>query len=95
MNHFIDALMVGAVICASVFYASLSLGPRGLRRRFVAAAAHFGLRLGPADIAAKGGCASCDNCGSAATPAAATPVAKDGSVSAPEVRISVGKIGRR
>jgi hypothetical protein len=99
MNAVLDNLLVGAVLLASVGYAVYKLGPRTLRKRIVvalstalAAAPPFlklgaaAQRLGASAGKAQGACGGCDNCGSesAAAPSASA-----------EVKIPVGKIGRR
>jgi len=84
MHGIIDGVLVGAVLLASVVYATLSLGPRTLRRRVLAGTAALLGRLprgfGLADLAlrlqsaaaakASGSCGGCDNCGSAPPPVA-------------------------
>jgi len=73
MNGFLNHLLVGFALCASMAYASFALGPRSWRRLLVAAAARlsavFGLRRLAErlrDAAAhpgSGGCGSCGDCG--------------------------------
>ena len=101
MNHWLDQALVGVVLAASVGYALMSLGPRALRLRIlsvlsrVAAGAPkiFGLSRWAQRLAAaaatkpKGACGGCDNCGSAVSSTTQSGPA--------EIKIPVGKIGRR
>ena len=100
MNGVIDSSLVGLALLASGGYVLLSLGPRSLRRRLLAALsqaasrapAFLGLRRMAQRLAAsagkaQGACGGCDDCGSG-QPAAKTPVEN-------EVRVPVEKIGRR
>ena len=100
MNNFLDDLLVGLVLLASVGYAIYALGPRTLRGRLLAGASSLlarlpavvGLRgiaerLGRAvTVKATGSCGGCENCGS-------DPAATQGSAN--EVRIPVSKVVRR
>jgi hypothetical protein len=79
MNAVLDNILVGAVLIASLGYAVYRLGPRALKKRILAA---FGRSAGKS----QGACGGCDNCG--AEPAA--PQSSPG-----EIKIPVGKIGRR
>jgi hypothetical protein len=99
MNSVLDDSLVAVALLVSVGYALSSLGPRGLRRRALAALsrmlAHAPAALGLQRLSqrldaaaagkAKGACGGCDSC---ATDASAAK-------SAPEVRVPVAKIGRR
>jgi hypothetical protein len=101
MHSFLDDLLVGVALLASVIYAVFSLGPRTLRGRLLVAASALLRRLPRAlrlhgvalrlDAAAmrktKGACGGCDDCGSEQSPTAQ----RSGS----DVRISVSEIGRR
>jgi Family of unknown function (DUF6587) len=100
MNGVIDGSLVGLALLASGGYVLLSLGPRSLRRRLAqglsqaagCAPAFLGLRRMAERLAvsagkAHGACGGCDDCGSGRA-AAKTPA--EG-----EVRVPVGKIGRR
>jgi hypothetical protein len=101
MNSFLDNALVGLVLLASASYAVASLGPRSLRKRFLAllsrvlTAAPGYLGLGRAArkleaasmLKAQGACGGCDNCGSEQAPTAPA--------SAVEIKIPVGEIGRR
>ncbi|MGO8856332.1 MAG: DUF6587 family protein [Steroidobacteraceae bacterium] len=101
MRFFLDDLLVGLVLLASVVYAVFSLGPRSLRGRLLGGASAVLRRLPgfpglhelaqrldtAASIKAKGTCGGCGNCGSEQPPT--TPS------SGPEVRIPVSKIGKR
>ena len=97
MNSVIDNSLVGLALLVSAGYALLSLGPRSVRRRLLAAlsraTAFLGLRrtaerLGVASAGkAHGACGGCDSCGSEQPPTAEAPAA--------EVRVPVEKIGRR
>jgi hypothetical protein len=106
MNGILDGSLVGLALLLSVGYALLSLGPRGLRRKLLAALsgaaarvpAALGLRAAAQrlSIAAagknQGACGGCDDCGTSAVDAAKSPT-KDSP--AAEVRVPVAKIGRR
>lgn len=97
MNGVIDNFLVGLALLVSAGYASLSLGPRGLRRRLLAAlsraAAFLGLRRTAQRLAAAssgkahGACGGCDDCG--AEKAAAKKPAGG------EITVAMEKIGRR
>ena len=101
MNSILDNALVGLVLLASAGYAAVSLGPRSLRRHILGvlgraaarAPAVLGLggmarRLAAASAAkAQGACGGCDNCGS--EPATASQPSKA------EIRVPVGRIGRR
>ncbi|HWJ35626.1 MAG TPA: DUF6587 family protein [Steroidobacteraceae bacterium] len=101
MSGFVDDLLVGLVLSASVTYAVFSLGPRTLRRRLLLRASallrplprflrlrDLALRLeSEAAIKAKGACGGCDNCGPEQPPIAPS--------SGSEVRIPVAHIGKR
>jgi len=97
MNSVIDNSLVGLALLGSAGYALLSLGPRSLRRRVLAALsgamAFLGLRRTAERLAvssagkAHGACGGCDSCGSEQPPTAEAPAA--------EVRVPVEKIGRR
>ncbi len=98
MNHFLDDLLVGAVLILSLGYALAKLGPRSLRGRILVGlsralmSAPPAWRLGPMAqrLAAASGktqaaCGGCDNCG---TESPAQQVSA-------EISVPVGKIGRR
>jgi hypothetical protein len=98
MSGFLDVCLVGLVLLASAGYAILALGPRTWRPRVYASVSRLlsrapgwlGLKGVAASLAAAssksgGACGGCDTCGSET--AAESP--------APEVRISVSKIGKR
>jgi hypothetical protein len=100
MNGVIDGSLVGLALLVSGGYVLLSLGPRSLRRRLAQglskAAARAPAFLGQRRMAqrlaasagkAQGACGGCDDCGSGQA-AAKTPAAG-------EVRVPLGKIGRR
>ena len=101
MRFFLDDLLVGLALLASVFYAVFSLGPRSLRGRLLGGASAVLRRLPgfpglhelaqrldtAASIKAKGTCGGCDNCGLEQPPTAPS--------SGPDVRIPVSKIGKR
>ena len=97
MNSVIDNSLVGLALLGSAGYALLSLGPRSLRRRLLGAlsraTAFLGLRRTAERLAVSsagkthGACGGCDSCGSEQAPKAEGPSA--------DVRVPVGKIGRR
>jgi hypothetical protein len=101
MHGILDSSLVGVTLLASAAYAVLALGPRSLRRRLLAALSRVlarapalpGMRRTAQWLEAasagksQGACGGCDDCGSEKAPAAKTPAA--------EVRVPVGKIGRR
>jgi hypothetical protein len=101
MSGILDGLLVGLVLLLSLGYTLASLGPRSLRRWMLEtlsrlagrAPAFLGLtqtaqRLGAASAAkAHGACGGCDDCGS--------PDAPKSKESTGEIKIPVGKIGRR
>jgi hypothetical protein len=103
MNRVLDDSLIGLALLLSASYVVVSLGPRGLRRRLVAGWADltarvpalFGMRRmaawlhAAAASKAAGSCGGCDNCGSE------SPSTPGSQPVAPEVRIPVGKIGRR
>jgi hypothetical protein len=106
MSAFFDDALVGLVLLISAGYAVWSLGPRSLRQRALAALGRlasrapgsFGLarmsqRLSDAAaVKAKGACGGCANCGSAQ---ASTPQTSGSQGGVTEIKIPVGKIGRR
>ena|ERR1700722_17453743 len=97
MNGILDNSLVGLALLMSAGYALLTLGPRSLRRRLLAAlgraAARAPLPLGLRQAAQRltaaaadkpaGACGGCEDCGS------------EKSTSAAEVSVPVEKIGRR
>jgi hypothetical protein len=101
MSSIIDNSLVGLALLVSAGYALLSLGPRSLRRRLLAAlsraASHapafLGLRRTAQWLAvaskgkAQGACGGCDDCGAEKAPAKKSAAA--------EITVPVGKIGRR
>ncbi|HEX9405536.1 MAG TPA: DUF6587 family protein [Steroidobacteraceae bacterium] len=101
MNSVIDGSLVGLALLVSAGYALLSLGPRSLRRRLLAALGGAAARA-PAFLAlrrtaqwlavastgkAHGACGGCDDCGS--------DKAQQQKPGAAEITVPVGKIGRR
>ena len=100
MTAFVDGLLVWAALAVSAAYLLLTLGPKAWRRRWregldVLAArspAVFGVSALLRRLAGggKAGCGGCASCADAPTPAAsAIPAAPD------EVRVPLGRIGRR
>jgi hypothetical protein len=98
MRFFLDDVLVGLVLLASVAYAMSSLGPKSLRGRLLLGASAVLRRLPglhelaqrlqtAASTKAKGACGGCDNCGSDQPPTVP--------LSEPEVRIPVSTIGKR
>jgi hypothetical protein len=99
MNAFLDNLIVGAVLLASVGYAVYKLGPKTLRKGILAALSQA-LKAAPASLRLSGianrleaasgknpgACGGCDNCG---TESASAPQ------SSGEIIVPVSKIGRR
>jgi hypothetical protein len=106
MNGILDGSLVCLALLLSVGYALLSLGPRSLRAKLLAAFAYAAARVPAAlglrraaqrlSVAAagktQGACGGCDDCGTSAADAAKSPT---GEPQAAEVRIPVAKIGRR
>jgi hypothetical protein len=100
MSGILDKLLVGLVLLVSLGYAVASFGPRSLRRQILGtlsraaalAPAFLGLtkaaqRLEEASTAKPGGaCGGCDDC---------APTAAKTSESPSEIKVPVGKIGRR
>jgi hypothetical protein len=108
MNGILDGSLVCLALLLSVGYALLSLGPRSLRRKLLAALSRAAVRV-PAvlglrgaaqrlSIAAagksQGACGGCDDCGTSAADAAQTQSPTRDSPAA-EVSVPVAKIGRR
>jgi hypothetical protein len=106
MNGILDGSLVCLALLLSVGYALLSLGPRSLRRKLLAASSWAAARM-PAALGLRGAaqrlsmaavgkshgaCGGCDDCGTSA--ADATKSATKDSPPA-EVRVPVAKIGRR
>jgi hypothetical protein len=101
MNHWMDQTLVGIVLAASAGYAILSLGPLTWRRRILAALSRAAANAPPmlrlstwsqklgaaAAVKAKGGCGGCEDCGTGAGSTQQSAAA--------EIKIPVGKIGRR
>jgi hypothetical protein len=101
MNSVIDNSLVGLALLVSAGYALLSLGPRSLRRRLLAALsraaarapAFLGLRRTAQRLAVAsagkthGACGGCDDCGAEKAPAKKS--------AATEITVPMGKIGRR
>ena len=101
MSHWLDHALVGLLLLLSASYAAMSLGPRALRMRILALLSHVAAgapqilrlsraaqKLGAASAAKpKAACAGCDECGAGAADTAQTTPS--------EIKISVGKIGRR
>jgi hypothetical protein len=99
MNAFLDEVIVGAALLASIGYAVFKLGPKGLRAAVqqwlsrLLSRAPEALNLGGLaqrlEIASgknQAACGGCDNCG---TPAKSAPPASG------EISVPVAKIGRR
>lgn len=82
MTALIDNLLVGLVLLASLVYALMALGPESWRHRIRSA-----LGFKPLATKSAGSCGGCEGCGSDTT--TATPKASA------EIKIPVGKIGRR
>lgn len=79
MTTFIDNVLVGLVLLASIAYALMALGPKSWRHRVRSA---LGFK---SDAKAAAACGGCEGCGSdSAAPQAAA-----------EIKIPVAKIGRR
>ena len=105
MNSILDDALVGLLLLVSAGYAVTSLGPRGLRRRILdvlsraaaQAPAVLGLRRTAqrlaASIAKSGACGGCDSCGADGETGPHKSAAQNSS--AAEVRVPLGKIGRR
>jgi hypothetical protein len=101
MSALISNVLVGLALLVSIGYAAISLGPKSLRKRLLAAsakglaAAPTFLRLGRAarklaaasDAKAQGACGGCDTCGDEQP--AASPA------SSGEIKVPIAKIGRR
>jgi hypothetical protein len=100
VTAFLDGLLVCVALSVSGAYVLLSLGPKTWRQRWrdrlgalaARAPASFGMRALLRRLAggAEAGCGGCGSCADAATSAAPAPPTRPG-----EVRISVGRIGRR
>jgi hypothetical protein len=99
MNAVLDDFLVGAVLIASLGYAAFKLGPASLRKRVIvalsriagAAPAFLNLRQVSQRLEAASGktqeaCGACDNCGTESPSVPQSPA---------EIRVPVGKIGRR
>jgi hypothetical protein len=93
MNSVIDNSLVGLALLGSAGYALLSLGPRSLRRRLLAAQRLAAASAGKAHSA----CGGCDSCGSEQSPTTEGPsrIKEPVGTSAADVRVPVAKIGRR
>jgi hypothetical protein len=109
MQSVLDDVLVGAVLLASVVYATYSLGPKALRQRLMRggvtllrklpSALHLqstAQRLEASSLKAGGSCGGCDSCESA-KPAASTQstVATTGSTAPTEIRVPIAAIRRR
>jgi hypothetical protein len=106
MNSVLDDSVIGFLLLLSAGYVIFALGPRGLRQRMLAGLANltarfpamFGLRRiaarleAAAGAKAAGSCGGCNSCGSEQ---AASPGRTATQPAAPEIRIPVGRIGRR
>jgi hypothetical protein len=100
MNAVISNFLVGLALLVSIAYAAISLGPKSLRKRLLAASAKAlaaaPLSLGlsrtartlaaASDAKAHGACGGCDSCGvqQPASPA-----------SSGEIKVPIAQIGRR
>src|SRR5277367_190813 len=99
MNGVLDDSLVGLVLLISAGYALISLGPRNLRRRMLAAMSRIfayapkfsrlrrlSQRLEVASRGAvQGACGGCDSCGSEQAPASPTQISTPA-----EVRVPLG-----
>jgi hypothetical protein len=104
MNGWVDDALVGLVLGMSLAYALFSLGPRTLRRRFLAAMAagllrvppvlglhRLALRLQGAALTSKGSCGGCDDCAAQTAPQTGSPV----DAAAAEIKVPLASIGKR
>jgi hypothetical protein len=80
LTALIDSLLVGLVLLASIVYALMALGPQSWRHSIRSA-----LGFKPSATKSAGSCGGCEGCGSD-TAAPKTSA---------EIKIPVGKIGRR
>jgi hypothetical protein len=80
MTALIDNVLVGLVLLASIGYALLALGPKNWRRRV-----RIALGFKSTDAKSAAACGGCEGCGSDAAASQASA----------EIKIPVGKIGRR
>jgi len=109
MHSVLDDVLVGAVLLASIVYATYSLGPKALRRRLMRggvtllrkfpSALHLqstARRLEASSLKAGGSCGGCESCESA-KPAAGTEstAATAGSARSTEIRVPLSAIRRR
>ncbi len=109
MHSVLDDVLVGAVLLASVVYATYSLGPKALRQRLMRGAVtvlrklpsalHLqstAQRLEAASLKAGGSGGGCDNCESAKPAGGTEPtVATAGSAASTEIRVPISAIRRR
>jgi hypothetical protein len=109
MHSVLDEVLVGAVLLASVVYATYSLGPKALRRRLMQGSVTLlrklpsalqlhstAQRLEASSLKAGGSCGGCESCESA-KPTADTQstVATAGSAASTEIRVPISAIRRR
>jgi hypothetical protein len=101
MSDFISNFLVALALLLSIGYAAISLGPKILRKRLLAAsakalvAAPAFLGLGRAarklaaasDAKAQGACGGCDSCGDQQPAASQAPGG--------EIKVPIAEIGRR
>jgi hypothetical protein len=102
MATFLDDLIVGALLLASVTYAAYSLGPKTVRQRLLMVGGallpgRLGSRLQRAAAAkSSGACGGCDNCGAAEkTTVAAAAGAPNSDSTLREVRVPLSQITKR
>src|SRR5258707_2207396 len=107
MTSVIDNSMVGLALLGSAGYALLSLGPRSVRRRLLAALSRATVSLGLRRTAqrlaaasagkAHSACGGCDSCGSEQSPKTEgpSPIQEPGGTKAAGGRMPVAKSGRR
>ena len=109
MHSVLDNVLVGAVLLASVVYATYSLGPKALRRRLVQgsvailrklpSALHLqsaAQHLEASSLKTGGSCGGCNSCESAKpAPGTEATAATVGSAASTEIRVPVAAIRRR
>ena len=109
MHSVLDNVLVGAVLLASVVYATYSLGPKALRRRLMRGAATLlrklpgalhlqstAQRLEGFSLKSGGSCGGCDSCESSSPAAGAEPPGTTaGSAGSTEIRVPLSAIRRR
>lgn len=108
MHSVLDEILVGAVLLASVVYATYALGPKALRRRLMAGAVtllrklpsalhlqSMAQRLEATPLRAGGSCGGCDSCESAKPAGGTASTATAGSAASTEIRVPISAIRRR